>query len=516
LGWSATARYDGQEGAEFELGLSWQVRSPGIGKGDRPASGGGNAEARGANVSLYAGLFTNRDVYLLSRTPTTPGRHEDRAGSSAPAGRSERDSRIEERERRLIDALTRSAAAKGFEATTIQDIASGAGVAKRTFYLHFADKQACLEAALDQFLTEARMAIDQAIASESSWSDSVVARITALLELLSVRPGLANLAFLETSAGNGAAPGEPTAGERALEMLFEATTEQAPADADLKPAAERAALGGVQALVIDQLIAGRAGELPDLLDEFIYIVLVPYVGREVALRHSAEAARAREDLPPASERLPGGRHGLSSELVTEHQRRRLLDAMTNVAAAKGYAATSVAELLEVAGVSRTTFYELFEDKEDCLLAAHQAFVEELLRVVLGSCQHDLPWPERVRYALAALLDRLAAEPPAARLALVEISAAGPVARRQHRDALMRFASLLEGSHGGREIEPRPSRHTARAAVGAAARIINSEIQAGHAEQLPDVLPEVLFATLVPVVGPDRAAAERDKASDAIG
>ena len=68
-------------------------------------------------------------------------------------------------------------------------------------------------------------------------------------------------------------------------------------------------------------------------------------------------------------RLPRGRHGLPRELVARSQRERLLAAVVRVAAAKGYESTSVADILEEAGVGRESFYELFEDKKDCLLAA---------------------------------------------------------------------------------------------------------------------------------------------------
>ena len=73
-------------------------------------------------------------------------------------------------------------------------------------------------------------------------------------------------------------------------------------------------------------------------------------------------------------RLPRGRHGLPRELVTRSQRERLLAAVVRVAAANGYESTSVADILEEAGVGRESFYELFEDKRDCLLAARGILV----------------------------------------------------------------------------------------------------------------------------------------------
>lgn len=83
-----------------------------------------------------------------------------------------------------------------------------------------------------------------------------------------------------------------------------------------------------------------------------------------------------EDAPP-SRRLPPGSHGIPAEVVARNQRERLIAAMAEVCAEKGYAECSVADVVKRAGVSSVTFYEQFADKRDCLLAAH--------RQLLGGC-----------------------------------------------------------------------------------------------------------------------------------
>src|SRR4051794_32391335 len=76
--------------------------------------------------------------------------------------------------------------------------------------------------------------------------------------------------------------------------------------------------------------------------------------------------------------LPRGPHGLAREVVAASQRGRLIDAIAHVVAEKGYARTTVADVIERAGVSRKTFYEHFRDKETCFLAAYDTGVEVLL------------------------------------------------------------------------------------------------------------------------------------------
>lgn len=88
--------------------------------------------------------------------------------------------------------------------------------------------------------------------------------------------------------------------------------------------------------------------------------------------------------PGARERLPRGRHGLSREQVVRSQRERIFWAMAQTMAGKGYAATSVAEVLRGAGVSRETFYEQLTSKQDCFMSALEATVQLIFARTLGA------------------------------------------------------------------------------------------------------------------------------------
>jgi AcrR family transcriptional regulator len=206
-------------------------------------------------------------------------------------------------------------------------------------------------------------------------------------------------------------------------------------------------------------------------------------------------------------RPPRGRHRVPPEVVARSQRDRLLEAAIRVVAAKGYASTTVADLTREAGVSRTTFYELFEDKGACFLAAYDNAVNALLRRVAAAYESEERWPERARAGLEALLEALAEEPGLARLALVDIGSAGPAAQRRYRAAVQRLTPLFDE---GRDFAPAGRNlpaNTSRMAIGAVTGLISDELVAGRAEQLPGLLSDVLFATLVPYIGPEAAAGE---------
>ncbi len=207
-------------------------------------------------------------------------------------------------------------------------------------------------------------------------------------------------------------------------------------------------------------------------------------------------------------RPPSGRHRLPKEVVAQSQRARILEAMIRAVAAKGYAATTIADVTKAAGVSRTTFYEMFEDKEACFLAAYDDMVDRLIRRVIAAYERqDSPWPQRARTGLAALLEALAAEPDLARLAFVDVGSAGPAAQRRYRAAVQRFAPLFDEGRdfapGGRSLPP----NTSRMAIGGVTGLIADELVAGRGKQLPDLLSDALFATLTPYVGPLAAARE---------
>ena len=209
-------------------------------------------------------------------------------------------------------------------------------------------------------------------------------------------------------------------------------------------------------------------------------------------------------------RPPRGRHRLPPEVVARSQRERLLEAAIRVAAAKGYAATTITDLTKAAGISRTTFYEQFEDREACFLAAYDNAVDAIVRRVTAAYEAEQRWPQRARAGLAALLEALAEEPEVARLALVDVGAAGPAAQRRQRAAVQRLAPLFEE---GRDFAPNgrglPA-NTSRMAIGGVTGLISDELLAGRAEQLPGLLSDALFATLVPYIGPDAAAREVDE------
>jgi AcrR family transcriptional regulator len=211
-----------------------------------------------------------------------------------------------------------------------------------------------------------------------------------------------------------------------------------------------------------------------------------------------------------NERLPRGRHGLPRETVTESQRNRIHQAMIEVVAQRGYPETRVVDVIGVAGVSRKTFYELFDSKEDCFLAAYDVLLGNLLGDATNAFESKPggPWAERIAIALEALLEHLAQHPAEARFAIVEVLAAGPKALARRDAALRQFTGFLEAGRAETSVELPGI--TSIAVAGGINELLYSEILHGAAGRLPSRLPDLMFWVTLPFLGAEGATAQRER------
>jgi AcrR family transcriptional regulator len=166
-------------------------------------------------------------------------------------------------------------------------------------------------------------------------------------------------------------------------------------------------------------------------------------------------------------------------------------------------------VIEVAGVSQEAFDSMFADKSACFLEAYDAVFDVLDAHVTSAYEAAAgePWPERVAAVLTALVELLSLEADIARMAMVEVTAAGDEVRARYRAALARFTPFLEeGREFSKQNEELPA-DTARFAVGGATSMIFDEIRAGRGPELKRILPDLVFAVLMPYLGPEEAEDE---------
>jgi AcrR family transcriptional regulator len=201
--------------------------------------------------------------------------------------------------------------------------------------------------------------------------------------------------------------------------------------------------------------------------------------------------------------LPRGRHGLPRELVLENQRSRLLSGMITTVAELGYGKATIANVIKPAKVSRRTFYEFFDNKEDCYRAAYEASFE-FLRTTTSSAASAEEWPGSVRAGLEALLESLAAHPDLASFFLISPASVGDEIAARHHQAMRELVeALVAGAPPAPGDELMPETR-AEALAGGLARLTAMKVNVGKAGELPALLPDLVELFLRPFVGGEEA------------
>jgi AcrR family transcriptional regulator len=216
--------------------------------------------------------------------------------------------------------------------------------------------------------------------------------------------------------------------------------------------------------------------------------------------------------------LPRGRYAAPRAVVAESQRERLLVAMADATATKGYANVAVADVIERAGVSRRSFYEHFANKEECFLAAYDAGVEALLAAIGEAEAGAGGLLEGARAGTEVYLQLLADNPAFARTFLIEVLGAGPAAL-ERRDAVhQRFADRLADAHaaiaeqlGASARLPTPAPYIFRAAVGAIHELVIDRLLKQGAEALPGLVDAILEVELRLLGAPAASTTTRETA-----
>jgi AcrR family transcriptional regulator len=199
--------------------------------------------------------------------------------------------------------------------------------------------------------------------------------------------------------------------------------------------------------------------------------------------------------------------------VSEVQRARMLAATVQVVGELGYERMSVARVTARAGVSRRTFYDLFEDREECFLAAFDETVARARELVCEAAAGEREWRARVRAGLAALLGFFGDDPFAGRLLVVDALKAGPVVLERRAGLVGELIGVVDQGRalvrGGRRVAPL----TGEGVVGAVLAVVHARLLARPGARDGGLLVELLNPLVAMVVQPylGAAAAERELA-----
>jgi AcrR family transcriptional regulator len=389
---------------------------------------------------------------------------------------------------RLRGAVIEAVNAKGYAATSVAELIALAGVSRRTFYQHFDSKEACFLASFERILADSAERITTAYRREPDTLSALAGAYQAFVTELIENPRAARVVLVDILALGS------TALERAerIRLSFEATLVENPdllGGFTLTPTVLTAILSGVWQVARRRLLEDRLDELRPIGYELL-LWTVTYTS-QAAERLSTQAPLIGD--PPTPSRPP------SRDEPDPH--KRMLRTTAELAAKDGYQGLTPARIIDEAHVSDETFFGLYENTEQCFIAALELQAGEVLATALRAMQSAEDWAGAVQLGIGALLAQIAGEPTLAPLAFVEIFTVGP-AGVQLREAILERIEALGARHapGGRA----PSGVVTEAIVGAVWGLIYDRVVRGEAHRLGELTEHASFIALAPVLGADEA------------
>jgi AcrR family transcriptional regulator len=205
--------------------------------------------------------------------------------------------------------------------------------------------------------------------------------------------------------------------------------------------------------------------------------------------------------PVAPQPLPRGRHRLSDEVVQAVQRERILHASAEVICAKGYAATTVADISKAASISREAFYEHFKDKQDAFLQAQQLVFEQMIAATAGAFfTSETTWPERIWEAIRTTTAWILSQPTFAHFDFIEAYALGPIDAKRVDENVLAFNLFLEEGYRYRPESADLPRLYAEAIAGSVLELAAFYVRHDRAAETPGLLPLLTYVILAPFTG----------------
>jgi AcrR family transcriptional regulator len=362
---------------------------------------------------------------------------------------------------RMLGAMLECVGEQGYSPTVVADVIARAVASRKTFYEHFEDRRACFLALSDEIGSEWTQRVATACepaAGEDDDRSPIDPLVAELFALGCERPAALRLVAVELTAAGAA-------GIARRERLLAQLAEPLLAELGEQPSSRllaRSMVGAMLRMLYAQARKGggvrrpRRGVVAELA-EGVSGWARRYAGRNELPDVGADVEEPPE--PPTGGRAPGtlslssraierrglprGEGNVSRSFVVHSQRERILDALANLAAAEGYGATTIPEIVREAAVSVQAFYEHFSGKEDAFLVAYEIGHRKALAIVERAYEAHDSWPEAVRAGTTTLLGFLASEPAYAHLALVDALTVSPKAASVAHEGLMAYSAMFQ-------------------------------------------------------------------------
>lgn len=233
------------------------------------------------------------DMYVSPMSPAAePSR--SRQPHQLPPGRHGLERRFvaSNQRERILAAVAEVVSLAGYAHATVEDIVVTAGVSRRTFYDNFRNKEDAFLASYDATTARLETALQQAFSEHSTFEGRVRACLATLLQFIAGEPALADMCIIEVMAAGPDAVERRNRSARAFTALIERAARESGLATQPTPLTAETVVGGVYEVVYSRLLEGRGDELPSLLADLTYTVLLPYIGQEAARDERRKLVRA--------------------------------------------------------------------------------------------------------------------------------------------------------------------------------------------------------------------------------
>jgi AcrR family transcriptional regulator len=406
---------------------------------------------------------------------------------------------------RLCGAMVAVATTKGYAETSVADLLELSGVSRRAFYEHFADREACFLATLDEILEGAMAVTATRLHQDGSREERAERSLMAFLEMLVGQRAAASLCLVEAHAAGAAAVkrvDEAIAGFG--ELLGEALRER-PGYAGMPDEMLWAMVGAMRKIVHTRLHRGTESELLEMGPDLLQLALAYRPPPLPLRRRRRQAGRNGQDAD-------GGDLGRDAAALSRdgYVGERIVHATVAVIAEKGFPATTLDDIAERARISLSTFYERFDGKEDVFDAALYAGRARMLGFGMPAYRRARSWPEGVRVLTEFSVDYLAGEPQFAQLLYRDVYAAGPRTLERLDQGLEASQSFLDA--GVEEYAPQMPPIWREAITAALYAMFCRRVEREGPETLPEIAPLATYMALTPFLGPEDACKVANGAS----
>jgi AcrR family transcriptional regulator len=426
--------------------------------------------------------------------------------------------------------MVEAVAANGYANTSVKQIIGLAGVSRRAFYEQFANKEECFLATFDLIAARSVKRVHEAYrATGGDLERRIRAAVGEFTDEIESNAKGASLAIVQAQTAGAPGLARLRKATGTFEQMLSSSFAHAPDAGPLPVPIVRGIVGAVHEATAVRLRGGRPEAIPALSEEIVqWTLLFHATAGERLSERLAERARA-SSLAGAQERrrgdanrrwsgadttldawMPRGLRAVSPNRAGDRLaapqtdgelRERLRSSVLNLAVVDDYHELSAPQIAQEAGVPLESFFELFDSKEECFLAAFDDLSDELLGIAADPELVSGDWARTVRRVVGELLRLLAARPLYAYIIASKAPSASPEALQRACDLAHSIATLLT------EGAPAPARNklAVEGVAGAIWHAIRCQVTSGQIHLLPALSDYLAYIVLAPFIGADAAA-----------